>query len=130
MKGNSNRTEKHVIPSPQPGSFGTKGKMVRKPSKPITYNVNSQVYGTTRLFGNKDLDAPREVPASQEKFVAGLMAELDHDSPDGITVAVGPFSTKGTFAVPISLAPKVDEFIQSDQPIIHVFAYKGSVINF
>eukprot|EP00965_Chrysotila_dentata_P047678 1581641-Pleurochrysis_carterae.AAC.1 len=63
-----------------------------------------KVYETTRLFGDKELDAPRAVPASQEDFVAGLMAELDHDTPDGITVAVGPFSTKGTFAVPISLA--------------------------
>uniref|UniRef100_A0A7S4F6L8 Uncharacterized protein n=1 Tax=Chrysotila carterae TaxID=13221 RepID=A0A7S4F6L8_CHRCT len=107
---------------PQPGSIGTKGKLARKPSKTTTHSVYSQVYGTTRLFGNKDLDAPREVPASQEEFLAGLMAELDLDNPDGITVAVGPFSTKGTFAVPIAIAPKVDEFIQGDHPIIHVLA--------
>mmetsp|Transcript_52493 Transcript_52493/g.114502 ORF Transcript_52493/g.114502 Transcript_52493/m.114502 type:complete len:282 (-) Transcript_52493:391-1236(-) len=50
------------------------------------------------------------------------MAEINTDSPDGITIAVGPYSTKGTFAVPIAIAHKVDELIGNGHPIIHVLA--------
>eukprot|EP00965_Chrysotila_dentata_P134811 4458793-Pleurochrysis_carterae.AAC.1 len=81
---------KHINPFPiHPGSSGTKGKMVRKPSQTTLYSMHYQVYEATRLFGDKDLDAPKEVPASQEEFVAGLLGEIGHDSPDGITVAIG-----------------------------------------
>uniref|UniRef100_A0A6T0AFB5 Uncharacterized protein n=1 Tax=Chrysotila carterae TaxID=13221 RepID=A0A6T0AFB5_CHRCT len=81
-----------------------------------------KVYGATRLFGDKDLDAPKEVPASQEEFVAGLLGEIGHDNPDGITVAIGPYSIKGSFAVPIELVPQLDHFIQGEHPIVHVLA--------
>jgi len=46
-------------PPPQPGSFGTKGKLARKPSITNSYNVcPSQVYRTSHLLENKELDAP------------------------------------------------------------------------
>eukprot|EP00965_Chrysotila_dentata_P151030 4991259-Pleurochrysis_carterae.AAC.2 len=58
------------------------------------------------------VDAPKEVAASQEEFVAGLLGEIGHDSPDGILVSIGPYSTKGSFAVPTEVVPRMDEFIQ------------------
>eukprot|EP00965_Chrysotila_dentata_P005472 179521-Pleurochrysis_carterae.AAC.1 len=96
--------------------------MARKPSQTQHVNMPCQVYGATRLFGDKDLDAPKEVPASQEEFVAGLLGEIGHDNPDGITVAIGPYSIKGSFAVPIELVPQLDHFIQGEHPIVHVLA--------
>eukprot|EP00965_Chrysotila_dentata_P213508 6187659-Pleurochrysis_carterae.AAC.2 len=63
--------------------------------------LEQRVYGTASLFENRELNAPRESPASQEKFVAGLHAELDHDSPEGITA-------------------EVDEFVQSELPFISI----------
>eukprot|EP00965_Chrysotila_dentata_P122519 4049499-Pleurochrysis_carterae.AAC.1 len=88
----------------------------------IPVPVEQRVYGATRLFGDMDLDAPKEVPASQEEFVAGLLGEIGHDSPDGITVAIGPYSIKGSFAVPIELVPQLDQFIQGEHPVVHVLA--------
>eukprot|EP00965_Chrysotila_dentata_P058118 1926770-Pleurochrysis_carterae.AAC.2 len=66
--------------------------------------LEQRVYGTTHLPENKVLDAPCKVSASQKEFVTGPLVDLDHDSFDDITLAAGPFSTKGTFAVPHSLA--------------------------
>jgi len=61
--------------------------------------------------------------------VAGLLGEIGHDNPDGITVAIGPYSIKGSFAVPIELAPRMDNFIQGEQPIVHVLAnFQGNAV--
>eukprot|EP00965_Chrysotila_dentata_P065305 2164041-Pleurochrysis_carterae.AAC.1 len=78
------------------------------PSKLLRTDVcKIQAYSVKRLL-EMGTDPSLETPSTQEECVAGLMAKINLDSPDGISVSIGPNQVNGTISVPIDVAHKVD----------------------
>jgi len=80
-----------------------------------------QAYSVKRLL-EAGTDPSLDTPSTQEECVAGLMAEIRQDSPDGITVSIGPNQVNGTISVPIDIAHKVDDLVDGDSPTFYVLA--------
>mmetsp|Transcript_18194 Transcript_18194/g.38546 ORF Transcript_18194/g.38546 Transcript_18194/m.38546 type:complete len:310 (-) Transcript_18194:407-1336(-) len=92
------------------------------PSKHFRTDVcKIQAYSVKRLL-EMGTDPALETPSTQEECVAGLMAEINQDSPDGITVSIGPNQVNGTISVPIDIAHKVDDLADSESPTFYVLA--------
>eukprot|EP00965_Chrysotila_dentata_P112769 3726065-Pleurochrysis_carterae.AAC.2 len=71
-------------------------------------------------------DPSLDTPSTQEECVASLVAEINQDSPDGITVSVGHNQVNGTITVPIDIAHKVDLLWDGDSPTFYVLATQNS----
>mmetsp|Transcript_29776 Transcript_29776/g.65122 ORF Transcript_29776/g.65122 Transcript_29776/m.65122 type:complete len:148 (-) Transcript_29776:844-1287(-) len=92
------------------------------PSKHFCKSVcKIQAYSVKRLL-ETGTDPSLDTPSTQEECVAGLMAEINQDSPDGITVSVGPNQVNGTITVTIDIAHKVDFLVDGDSPTFYVLA--------
>eukprot|EP00965_Chrysotila_dentata_P028529 947374-Pleurochrysis_carterae.AAC.1 len=77
-----------------------------------------QAYSVKRLL-EMGTDPSLDTPSTQEECVAGLMAEINQDSPDGITVSIGPNQVNGTITIPIDIHHKVDNLVDGDSPTFY-----------
>jgi len=99
-----------------------KGKLASMPSKSFHNQLcEPQAYSVKRLL-EAGTDPSLDTPSTQEECVAGLMAEINQDSPDGITVSIGPNQVNGSISVPVDIAYKVDDLVDGESPTFYVLA--------